>query len=113
MKGRIKPSAVWLVGAVLIACLLSAPVFSGEHPWDSDRRPDTTSTGPITSTSDSILLATQVRPGQTTSAVTGAVASAGSSTIIDYLKSMVFRVARGYGDWFRPSKSRSSQSSRW
>ncbi len=108
MKGKIKPSVVWLMGAMLIACLLSAPVVSGEHPWDSDRRPDSASTGPITVTSDSTLLATQVRPGQTTSAVT----SAGSTTIIDYLQSLVFRMARGYADWFRPSKSRSSQTSR-
>jgi hypothetical protein len=110
MKGRIKPSAVWLMGAVLIACVLSTSVFSGEHPWDSDRRPDSSGTGPAIAISDPITIAdTLVRPGQTSSAAAGA----GSSTIIDYLQSLVFRVARGYADWFRPSKSRSTQSSRW
>lgn len=110
MKGRIKPSTVWLMGAVLIACLLSASVFSGEHPWDSDQRTDSLGTGPIPAIADSTTTsAILVRPGQTGSAAT----SAGSSTIIDYLQSLVFRMAREYADWFRSPKNRSNQSSRW
>ncbi|MEE8576938.1 MAG: hypothetical protein V3T31_06755 [candidate division Zixibacteria bacterium] len=33
---RSKVSALWLMLALLTLCFISAPVFSGEHPWDAD-----------------------------------------------------------------------------
>lgn len=36
MSGRILLTVIFVL-ALLLAGLLTAPVFSGEHPWDSDR----------------------------------------------------------------------------
>ncbi len=39
MNGRVL-SAILLLLVLSIACFIAAPVFSGEHPWDSDRGDD-------------------------------------------------------------------------
>ncbi len=52
MNGRIL-KAILLLLVLLVACFTSAPVLSGENPWDSDRGddgdgdppPDTTTNG--------------------------------------------------------------------
>lgn len=39
MNGRILSAALILL-ILFVACFVAGPVFSGEHPWDSDRGDD-------------------------------------------------------------------------
>lgn len=66
MRGA-KLSSVILLIAFGFACLLSAPAFSGEHPWDSDgnKGGGTDGSGPGTGGGDVALLKASIAPGGT------------------------------------------------
>jgi len=46
MSGRVLLTVIFVL-ALIAAGLLTAPVFSGEHPWDSDRTGGRSSGGPV------------------------------------------------------------------
>ena len=106
MAGRFKSSAVLVMIAVLATFVLASTVLSGEHPWDTDRN---THHSGGSNPPDSTASVESVKDTH----VSGTAADQGSAGIVDFLRRVVFQIARGYGEWYRSSGNSSTQSSRW
>lgn len=103
-KGKVKTSALWLMIALLISCVLSTTVFSGENPWDSDHRPSQSNCPPGGNDS------TSVNSGSTSRAtvVGGSATSSSESGWVQTVHRVLMFVARHHAEWLRES-SRSAK----
>jgi hypothetical protein len=107
MAGRFRSSPVLVMIAVLATFVLASTVLSGEHPWDTDR--NTHHSGGTGTPDSTVVVADSVKDTH----VSGTAAEQGTVGVIDFLRRVVFQMARSYGEWYRSSGSSSTQSSRW
>jgi len=111
MAGKFKYSPVLMVVAVLATFVLVSTVLSGEHPWDTDRSTHSTGGSGGTGTPDSSSMA--ATDSARSVRVVGSSTAESSTSVVEYLRRIVFQIARNYGEWYRSSGSSSTHSSRW
>ena len=108
-RGKSRKSALWLMIAMLITCVLSSAVL-GENPWDSDKRPKQSSTPGSGTDSTIVTTIDSTRPPVISSSANPSSRSGWTGTV----NRVVYYFARNYARWLKPSvPTRSASSDRW
>jgi len=108
MTGRVRILVVLLLFAVLFACVLSTAVVSGEHPWGSDGRRDSTRSSSVPGDTTSVGDVS----GRTGSGMTATADSDARVSSVDWVQRFVFKAALKYAQWIHWTKGPVRQADR-
>ena len=113
MTSKVKALVLLLMLAVLSTCVLSTSVLSGEHPWDSDRHPDTLIVQPpVVDTVTNIIGTTRSGTG-TGSGVVAASAASSEPAFVDVVQQWLFRLVWKFTQRSSQARSYGSDADRW
>ena len=114
MTSKIKSPVMLMLLAILSTCVLSSAVISGEHPWDSDRYPDTLTTPPpVVDTVTVVIGTTRSGNGTGTSTATTTSASSDRPAFADVMQRFLFKLVWDFAQKYQLYQQSSSQVDRW